>query len=402
LIVCIALIAVLSSRKVEFKGHQVVRLNANASQYETIRQIVEKHNLDVWSERLLDIRVPPHLRDVFTSEGIQQSIFINDVQKLIDEVEAENLRAAPGDFFDAFRTSKEVFDWVNALESEYPDLITTSEVGKTLLGKSIIGVHLQSSKGSNKPRIVYNSCQHAREWITITTVNYLLNLFTTSYGKNDTITALVDAIDWTFIPIVNIDGYDFTWSSNRMWRKNRRTNSGSSCMGVDTNRNWPYMWNHGGSSNNPCADDFRGPSAGSEPENMAIANYVKNTPRVSGYIDFHSYSQLWMSPWGYTYDLPKDYSKMQTMMASIVSAIRAVNGKIYEEGNIAGTIYQASGSSADYAYSVGIIYSFAVELRDTGQYGFILPASQIRPQADEIVAAVMVMANGIKKEYYSQ
>lgn len=44
---------------------------------------------------------------------------------------------------------------------------------------------------------------------------------------------------------------------------------------------------------------------------------------------------------------------------------------------------QASGGSIDWTYNIGIKYSFAFELRDTGFYGFLLPAKQILPTAEE-------------------
>ncbi|KAL0155627.1 hypothetical protein M9458_049890, partial [Cirrhinus mrigala] len=44
---------------------------------------------------------------------------------------------------------------------------------------------------------------------------------------------------------------------------------------------------------------------------------------------------------------------------------------------------QASGTSVDWAYLRGIKYSFAFELRDTGKYGFLLPANQIVSTARE-------------------
>ncbi len=43
----------------------------------------------------------------------------------------------------------------------------------------------------------------------------------------------------------------------------------------------------------------------------------------------------------------------------------------------------ASGASVDWAYLRGIKYSFAFELRDTGKYGFLLPADQIVSTARE-------------------
>lgn len=49
---------------------------------------------------------------------------------------------------------------------------------------------------------------------------------------------------------------------------------------------------------------------------------------------------------------------------------------------------QASGSSVDWAYNRGIKYSFAFELRDTGKFGFFLPADQIVSTSKETWLAI--------------
>jgi len=281
--------------------------------------------------------------------------------------------------------------------------LTVQEIGRTIQNKAIRAVHLKTP-GENKPRIVYNSCQHAREWVTVTTINWVLNELVIGYVNNNaTIKELVDNIDWTFIPITNVDGYDFSVASNRMWRKTRKQNPGSTCIGVDPNRNWPYMWNRGGSSTNPCSDTFHGPSGGSEPEPMAVANFLKVTPRVMGYMDIHSYSQLFMCPWGWSSSFPPDYSRMMQLMQPIVAEIRSIHGRIYTPGSIGSILYIASGNAVDYAYGeLKILHSYTIELRDTGQYGFILPPNQIRPQGEEFMAGVIVMADAIKTEWYTK
>lgn len=55
----------------------------------------------------------------------------------------------------------------------------------------------------------------------------------------------------------------------------------------------------------------------------------------------------------------------------------------------------ASGSSADWAYNEGIKHSYALELRDEGQYGFTLPADQIKPCAEEFYAGIDAMVHHI-------
>lgn len=108
-----------------------------------------------------------------------------------------------------------------------------------------------------------------------------------------------------------------------MWRKNRNPNGGTSavCRGVDLNRNFDYNWkgdyklifleslcflsfNHlfpgEGSSTSSCSDIYRGAAAFSEPESQAIRDFVQSrAQQLDGFITLHSYSQIWMHPYGH-------------------------------------------------------------------------------------------------------
>lgn len=73
--------------------------------------------------------------------------------------------------------------------------------------------------------------------------------------------------------------------------------------------------------------------------------------------------------------------------------MRKVDGKSYRVGPAANTLYPAAGGSDDWAKGVvGMKYSYTIELRDQGRYGFILPASFIQPTAKEALAATKVIA----------
>jgi len=127
-----------------------------------------------------------------------------------------------------------------------------------------------------------------------------------------------------------------------------------------------------------------------------MANHLiataKNQP-VKVFIDWHAYGQLWMAPWGWSGATPPDGPAQSTAGQKAVAAIKAVNNLSYQFGTIYNIIYPASGSSADWGYDVvKVIYSYGVELRDTGTYGFVLPANQIRPQGEEVWASVVSMA----------
>lgn len=66
------------------------------------------------------------------------------------------------------------------------------------------------------------------------------------------------------------------------------------------------------------------------------------------------------------------------VMKAATTALKAEYGTHYRYGPIHKVIYQAGGGSNDYIYeALGVKYSFALELRDTGRYAFLLPKEQI-------------------------
>jgi len=238
-----------------------------------------------------------------------------------------------------------------------------------------------------------NKPVYAREWITTATVNWMLSKTLESYGTNDDVTNVVDNLNIYFAPVMNPDGYAYTWSGDRMQRKTMMPSGCSRSPGTDPNRNWDFHWGEAGTSTNPCSEAYAGAAAANQPEVQAIQNYIKKGDDFLGYINFHSYSQLWMSPWGYTSSQAPDYTAQNAAAKAAVSALQAVHGTQFDYGPIATTIYPASGSSADYTYGVcGVKFSYGVELRDSGRYGFVLPANQIVPSGEETFAGVMALA----------
>ena len=214
------------------------------------------------------------------------------------------------------------------------------------------------------------------------------------FETDEKVKHLVNSFEWTLIPIINADGYVYTWTDDRLWRKNRRDNAGSRCFGVDNNRNWDFQWDTVNSKAIPCSDTFDGPSGFSEPEETALANYISKEENVVGYIDFHSYGALFMWPWGYTCDqLTPDDDTQRVGGQLYAKAAKDVNGLAFTIGPICDTIYAASGDSADWTYGVaGVTYSYACELRGNS---FVLPPSEIVLSGNETFAGVIAWATYI-------
>jgi len=367
----------------------------------------------------VSVRVPPEYYDSFTSvlgaRNIKYVVIIDNLQKLVDEETNDILNPRPltgkvGALpFDRYNSVTAIHDWLRSLKAEYPELeITYPSVGNSYEGWPLLTIKIVSKATGPKNIVWFDGGIHAREWISPATVTWMLNAILEGYkSKDPEIVQLVDGLEIYVLPLFNPDGYDFTFpasgkQTDRMWRKTRRPNTGntppSNCIGTDPNRNWNNHWSEQGISFNPCAETYCGPWANSEREVEQVSDFLKalnsdaNGRRVRGYINFHAYSQLWLSPFGYTGRLPGDNNAIQTVGRNAAAALRVKYGTAYTVGPIFSTIYPASGSSADFAYEdARIPYSYAPELRPIANNpGFILPPAQIVPSGRETFDALKV------------
>ena len=178
----------------------------------------------------------------------------------------------------------------------------------------------------------------------------------------------LDNYDVYVMPIVNPDGmyspsrtvefvlttigFVHTTTEDRLWRKNRQARDFSPCIGTDVNRNWPHQWDvPGGSSTDPCSNTYRGADPGDTPEMGVLTNHTMGLAESQGikfYVDWHSYSQLILLPYGYSCDAVVDsLDKQMDLAGGVADAIKSVNGLDFVYGPTCETIYQTSGGSMD-------------------------------------------------------
>ncbi|KAL6050665.1 hypothetical protein STEG23_014065 [Scotinomys teguina] len=144
-----------------------------------------------------------------------------------------------------------------------------------------------------------------------------------------------------------------------------------------------------GSSTHPCDDTYCGPFPESEPEVKAVADFLrKHRKSIRAYLSFHAYAQMLLYPYSYKYATIPNFSCVEFAAHKAVKALRSVHGIRYRYGPASQTLYVSSGNSMDWAYKNGIPYAFAFELRDTGQFGFLLPEMLIKPTCTETMLAV--------------
>jgi len=397
---------------VDYTGHQLIRTRpGTAEQAEALQELQQEVGVDFWLEpvlgRAVDIRVAPEQADdlhrFFNHSGLRVEVLSNNIQQLLDSVPMVKGSARSGHSMDwtAYHPIEDIYSYWDYLEATY-DWISTETIGQSYEGTDmrLLKVCRDSAGCGTKPAMWFDGGIHAREWVSPAVATYMaMELVENDDAHPD----LTKELDWYIVPVMNPDGYLYTQTNDRMWRKTRSPNTGS-CFGTDANRNWGFHWNTGGSSSNPCADTYMGSEAFSEVENRNVRDFLlANKEQIKFYNNLHSYSQLILLPWGWGYDLPDNIDDLTRMANLGHDALKAVHNKEYEVGCIPCMLYPASGGTLDWTLGeAGIPYSFAMELRDTGNYGFILPPEQIIPTGEEVWAFHLTVAREIIQEFVPQ
>ncbi|NP_001002217.1 carboxypeptidase A4 precursor [Danio rerio] len=381
-----------------FNGDQVLRIHAESEDHiHILKELDEDSGLDFWThgfstERPVDVRVPHAslyaVKDFLKENNIPFTVMINNVQDLLDEQKAEMVSNAETErnakIFDfaAYHDLDTIYSFMDTLVASHPNLISKINIGNSYENRPMYALKF-STGGENRPAIWIDAGIHAREWVTQASAVWIANKMASDYGVDPSVTSLLGQMDVYLMIVTNPDGYSFTHTDNRMWRKTRSVNPGSSCRGTDPNRNWDAGFGGPGASKNPCSDSYHGPYAHSEVEVKNVVDLIKGHGNFKSFISIHSYSQLLMYPYGYTCTNIPDQSELHAVGTAAIKELMSLYNTKYQVGSICKIIYQASGGSIDWTYNIGIKYSFAFELRDTGLYGFLLPANQIIPTAEE-------------------
>ena len=260
-------------------------------------------------------------------------------------VRGPGIESIPG--YACYRTVEETYSTIDNLVSSHPNLASAQDIGPTwqrtqnaTQGYQLRALRITnlSTAGSDpdRPKMVTFGSIHAREYTPAELLTRMAEWLVNNYGTDPQATWLVDHVDFRFVLEANPDGRKKA-ESGISWRKNTNivdgfcaTNppNGNSQPGIDLNRNFPFHWStvSGGSSGDKCAQTFRGPTAGSEPETQNLVAYVAGMPGTGGiysggvfpdrrgdasglpapddyaglFFDIHSYSQLVLWPWGDT------------------------------------------------------------------------------------------------------
>ena len=268
--------------------------------------------------------------------------------------------------------------------------VVREPIGTSFEGRTIWAIRIRSAEAPDTPRpgFLVTALQHAREWVAGAAAMHIAERL--AQGDDPVAQAVLEDWDVWVVPVVNPDGYRYSWTTDRLWRKNRATDP-SGAVGVDLNRNWGHAWGGPGSRAEPEHNNFRGSGAFSEPETAALQTWVQATGALAAHLDLHSPGQLVLTPWAHTSTPGPDAEWLGAGAEAARAAMEAVNGHPYDAGTFHDRLYPGSGVAIDWTHARGLD-SYLFELRDRGQFGFLLDDEQRALAVSEAWAGFVALA----------
>ncbi len=284
--------------------------------------------------------------------------------------------------FPCYRTVEETFATAENMIANYPSLSEWIDIGESwekATPGGLPGFDLRVLKLTNtairgeKPKLFIMTAVHAREYATAELATRFAEYLVGNYDIDPDVTWLLDTTEIHLLLQSNPDGRKQA-ETGLYWRKNTNQNYcslTSNYRGADLNRNFAFQWGCcGGSSSSECDETFRGPSPASEPEVQAIQNYVRaifpdqrgenlaapapaNTTGI--FLDIHSYSELVLWPWGFTYTSAPNGEALQTLGRKFAYF------NDYEPEQ-AVSLYPTDGTTEDFAYGELGLAAYTFEL----------------------------------------
>ncbi|OWA51823.1 Carboxypeptidase A2 [Hypsibius exemplaris] len=451
----------------DYANHQLFKVYVHkVDELNLLKQWRTDHrhlNLDFWDDSLPTnfnvkrseflIRVLPPSVDEFTalllSAELDFQILSHDLKRLIQweklsVADARNQRgmvlSIPGIYqsyrrvllpgvqtLSSYLPLESIYDSMDSIALRYPFLISSFELGRTFEGRPIKGLKIgtpfvnfkdstfdlaQENPAPVKSAILLDGAMQGREWITVPALMYLTQQLVAKYDIDEDARFLLDFYDWYIIPVMNPDGYHFSWTTDRFWKKTRSisilnsTLNNPQCRGVDLNRNFAYKW---GESDDPesgifdvCQRAFAGDKPFSERESTALAKFMYNNRKhIKVYATLQNYGQTVLMPYASKTTPAKD-SRDHILAANVATrAMHKLYGEEYDLGTFSESLFATGGTTIDWAYEVAHIkHSYQFQLRDKGNWGYLLPRSQIIPAAAEFYTGITELVRFV--HFYEQ
>jgi hypothetical protein len=337
----------------------------------------------------VDLVLSPDQRDRLRGRGLDLALTRVKGGKTVRQFAAA--QAAGG--YTVWRSYDEpggIRDQMYAVARANPQIAELVKVGTSVQGREILAVKLtQGARGEtdgSRPAVLYSATQHAREWIATETSRRLMNYYVDRWRANDrSVRKLLQSTELWFMPVLNPDGYQYTFDTERLWRKNLRDNNGDGQIsvgdGVDPNRNFPSHWGYDNEGSSPItsSDTYRGPSPASEPETKAMLGLFDRIG-FEFMVNYHSNGQWLLYNDGWQTSTPTADDPIYYALSGNLDK-PAIEG--FHPGLSSDVLYVTNGEIDGYAQESDGTLSWTPELSPgCDGCGFVFPDDEALVQAE--------------------
>lgn len=301
---------------------------------------------------------------------------LNETDGYMAELAYSDVSYTDSAFFHCFRPADQIFAFFDLLAQANPEFVTKIDhASSTFEGAAIPAFKISTS--NKKKRALYTQALiHAREWQAGASTHYTMASLLDDLRNGDASTgALFDEFDWYFVPIVNVDGYKYTWTHDRLWRTNRHVeNHGEYTSGVDLNRNFGPEEYFNLDPELSDSETEPGPKPLSEPSTKGLFQFITSIEGMSGIVDMHGFGGQVLRPFSDVKTEPDEPfgSKMRTFASGIKTALSTKQYTDVEYVSETGAwLYEAYGCFDDGMFRA---------------YNFTVPAITIEVEGDDFIA----------------
>ena len=317
--------------------------------------------------------------------GIDYEVVVEDLLARDADTAADEPQVLPGPDRTDYRKLADYNAELQTLAKKNPGLVKLFEMKRpSLEGRTVYGIEIASNVDDiahdGRPILYIDGVHHAREWPAAEYPMIFAYHLIENFGKDPKVTSLLKRARVVLVPIVNVDGFEYSRESpvqnqnlstgngfEGYWRKNRRSLTGVTvpapravnpdAYGVDPNRNYSYLWgdSNGGSSGLQVDQTYRGSAPFSEPETQNVRDIILGRP-VTMVLTNHTYQASVLRAGGG--DAPED---------AILERMGGVLAEILGYTNSPTVGYPTTGTTDDWAYAAMGALGFTIE---HGKIGF--------------------------------
>ncbi|XP_063467612.1 carboxypeptidase A6 isoform X4 [Symphalangus syndactylus] len=242
-----------------YAGDKVIRfIPKTEEEAYALKKISHQLKVDLWQPSSIsyvsegtvtDVHIPQNgsraLLAFLQEANIQYKVLTEDLQKTLEKGSSlhtqRNRRSLSGYNYEVYHSLEEIENWMHHLNKTHSGLIHMFSIGRSYEGRSLFILKL--GRRSRLKRAVWIDCGiHAREWIGPAFCQWFVKEALLTYESDPAMRKVLNHLYFYIMPVFNVDGYRFSWTNDRFWRKTRSRNSRFRCRGVDANRNWKVKW----------------------------------------------------------------------------------------------------------------------------------------------------------------